>query len=138
MPVYGFFSFDEKREFVHEYLSLPYGAKTPFLKEHDVSRGQVNRWRSQVFADTLEMDLVPRKGGVAGVDDIAAVKRLRAENQALRDQLVAKEEELASQRRAVDALGKAIEILRPSDAGKNSDSVNQRPAHSSNPRQPRR
>ena len=65
------------------------------------------------------------------VDEAAALKKLLEENQALKDQLVARDvehrqrlaardEDLAVQRRAVEALGKAIEILHRSGAGENS------------------
>ena len=66
------------------------------------------------------------------VDEARLLKRLLEENAALREQLAARDvaheqevaerdEELARQRRAVDALGKAIEILQPSGASKNSE-----------------
>jgi len=68
---------------------------------------------------------------VVSVDEAAAFKTLLEENQALRDQLAArdvehqqklaaKNDELAVQRRAVEALGKAIEILHGSGESKNS------------------
>ncbi len=65
------------------------------------------------------------------VDEARLLKRLLEENAALREQLAARDvaheqevaerdEELARQRRAVDALGKAIEILHPSGDSKSS------------------
>lgn len=43
----------------------------------------MNRWRSQVFADTLEVDLVPRGGSVVNVDESAALARLINDKEAL-------------------------------------------------------
>lgn len=91
----------------------------------------MNRWRSQVFADTLEVDLVPRGGSVVNVEESAALTRLIKEKKALQQQLAAeqaehekaladRDAELAVQRRTVDALGKAIEFLRPDGEGKSS------------------
>ena len=122
---------EEQRELVYEYLGLPYGTKGRFLAERGLSESQLRRWRRQVFADTLEYGLVPRGGAVVSVDEASALKKLLDENRALRDhlaardlehrqQLAAKDEDLAVQRRAVEALGKAIEILHRSGEGKNS------------------
>lgn len=131
MPVEGVYSVEEQRELVYEYLSVPHGGKGRFLAERGVSENRLRRWRAQVFADTLEHGLVPRVGGMVSVDESGALARLLAENQALREQMAAqqaeyqrqvdeRDEELACQRRTVDALGKAIEILHPSGASKNS------------------
>ena len=132
MPVEGVYSVEEQRELVYEYLSVPHGSKGRFLAERGVSDHQVRRWRALVFADTLEHGLVPRAGGLVSVDESGALARLLAENRALREEMAAqqaehqrqleqREEELARQRRTVDALGKAIEILHPSGASKNSE-----------------
>lgn len=133
MPVEGFYTADEERALVYEYLQLPHGTKAEFLAERGITQNRVRRWRKQVFADTLEVGLVPRVGGVVSADESGALKRLLSENQQLREQLAAsdrahhqelaaRDEELACQRRAVDALGKAIEILHPNGASKNSSS----------------
>lgn len=132
MPVEGVYSVEEQRELVYEYLSVPHGGKGRFLIERGVSDHQLRRWRAQVFADTLEHGLVPRAGGLVSVEESGALARLLAENQVLREEMTAREaeyqrqlaereEELARQRRTVDALGKAIEILHPSGASKNSE-----------------
>lgn len=137
MPVEGVYSVEEQRALVYEYLSLPYGTKGQFLAEQGVSYKRFDRWRAQVLADTLNYGLVPRAGMVSMADG-GAVKRLLEENQKLREQLAdrdvehqreleARDEELARQRRAVDALGKAIEILHPSGASKNSSSTDADP-----------
>lgn len=115
MSVHGFRSIEEKRALVYDYIRVPHGAKGRFLVEHEITHASMRRWRAMVFADTLEYGLEPRpgRGGVVSVEEKGAVKRLLAENQALR-------EELERQRRSVDALGKAIELLHPSGASRNS------------------
>jgi transposase-like protein len=131
MAVLKALTVEQKRELVYAYLARPYGSKASFLAERGVSPHQLRRWRLQVFADTLELGLVPRPGVVVGVEESAALARLVKENQALQQRLSAqaseheqaladKDAELAVQRRAVDALGKAIELLHHADAGKNS------------------
>lgn len=71
---------------------------------------------------------------MVSVDEAAALKRLLDENQALKEQLAARDaehrqdlaaldEELATQRRVVDALGKAIEILHRSGSKGSTDSA---------------
>jgi len=132
LAVEGVYSVEEQRGLVYEYLSVPYGGKGRFLVERGVSAHQIRRWRSQVFADTLEQGLVPRAGGVVSVDESGALARVLAENRALREELAAervehqrqlaqREEELARRQRTVDALGKAIEVLHPSGASKSSE-----------------
>lgn len=122
---------EQKREFVYEYVARPYGSRTAFLLERGVTKNQIRQWRAQVFAGTLELGLVPRGGTMVNVEESAALARLLEEKQALQDQLreqqaehekvlAGKDAELAVQRRAVDALGKAIEILHHADAGKSS------------------
>jgi transposase-like protein len=112
-------------------MLVPYGSKGRFLAERGVPVRRFRQWRRQVFAGTLELGLVPREGGVVSVEEAEGLKRLLEENRELRDRLVAREaeheeaiaakdDELAVQRRAVDALGKAIEILHRSGEGKSS------------------
>lgn len=138
MPVEGFFSIDEKRDLVHGYVCSSYGHKSQFLIDYGVTRSRMERWRKQVFAGTLELGLVPRTGGgVTSVEEVESLKRLLTENKALKDQLAAKDAELAIQRRAVDALGKAIEILHPSDASKISPASAAAPLDEPDPGQPR-
>lgn len=120
MEVEGFYSLEEQRALVYEYLRTPHGSKIRLLGERGVSRETFRRWRAMVVADTLEHGLVPRDGGVVSAEETPGFKRLLAENEALRAKLAAREEDLAAQRRAVDALGKAIEILHQNDATKTS------------------
>lgn len=132
MPVEGVYSVEEKRALVYEYVRAPHGSKSRFLADREISVWQLRRWRKMVFADTLEVGLVPR-GGQVTAEDSGAVKRLLAENEALRAQLAAREEELAVQQRAVDVLGKAIETLHRNDATKDSSNVLVVPASPSSP-----
>lgn len=121
----------QKRELVYAYLRLPHGSKGRFLADRGIKWHSMSRWRSQVFADTLELDLVPRGGSVVNVEESAALARLIKQNEELQQQLddqaaeheraiADKDEQLAIQRRTVNALGKAIEFLRPDGEGKNS------------------
>lgn len=139
MSVEGFFTVEQKHELVHEYLGLRYGAKARFLVERGISHDQMRRWRSQVLADTLELGLVPRGGGMGSVEETAGLKKLLDENRAFREQLAAndaehrqklaaKDQALETQRRAVDALGKAIEVLHQSGDSKNSTNSAARPS----------
>ncbi len=121
MPVEGVHSVEEKRALVYEYLRVRHGGKARFLAERGISGWQIRRWRAMVFAGTLEVGLVPRGGLGVTAEDRTAVKRLLEENEALRAQLAAREEDLVVQQRAVDALGKAIEILHRNGAVKSSD-----------------
>lgn len=131
---------EEKRELVYAYVALPYGKKAAFLREQAISDAQIRVWRAQVSAGTLELGLIPRGGLAVSMEESAALVRLVKEKQALQARLeaeqaeheralAAKDAELAVQRRAVAALGKAIEILHPGGAGKSSsspDGVDQR------------
>ena len=141
MSVEGFFTVEQQRELVYEYLGVRYGGKARFLVERGISQDRMRRWRSQVLADTLELGLVPRGGGMGSVEESAGLKKLLDENRALRSQLAAndaehrqelaaKDEALETQRRAVDALGKAIEILHQSGERKNSKNSAARPSQS--------
>lgn len=122
---------EQKREFVYEYVAQPYGGRAALLAERQVTKHEIRQWRAQVFAGTLELGLMPRGGGMVNGEESAALARLVKEKQALQEQLEAlqakhekvladKDAELDVQRRAVDALGKAIEILHHAGAGKSS------------------
>ena len=125
------FTVEQKRALVYAYIATPYGSKTRFLQERGLGKEQMRIWRSQVFADTLELGLVPRGGFMGSREESAALARLVRANEALQQQLAAqqarheqamadRDAEVATARRAVDALGKAIEILHRSGAGKSS------------------
>lgn len=131
MPIEGVYSVDERRAFVYEYMLAPYGQKQKLLQARGVRDDQLRRWKRAVLADTLDHGLVPWTEGRVDMDETSAVARLLQENAALREQIAARDaahqreleqrdEELGRQRRAVDALGKAIELLHPSGDAKNS------------------
>ena len=122
---------EEKRELVYAYIAQPFGSKAGFLRERGLSKDEMRRWRSQVFAGTLELGLIPRGGTVVSMEESMALARLIREKQALQERLdaalaeheraiAAKDAELAVQQRASEALGKAIEILHRAGAGKTS------------------
>lgn len=134
MPIEGIYTAEEQRELVYEYLLVPHGGKGQFLVERGVSSTVLRRWRKLVFAGSVEHGLVPRGGAMVSVEETQAVKKLLEENQALKEQLAcrgvdhqqelaAKDDELAIQRRAVDALGKAIEILHRSGSENSASSA---------------
>lgn len=136
-PLDAYPTFEEQRAFVYEYVSMPYGFKSKMLVRHGITIHQMRRWRLQVFADTIDRGLVPRSGTVSS-EELAGMKRLLEENRALREEIAerdaahereiaSREDELARQRRAVDALGKAIEILHASGASKNSEPAPDQP-----------
>ena len=131
MSVPSLLTAEQKRELVYAYVTQPHGSKGRYLREHGLTGDQMRGWRTQVFAGTLESGLMPRGGSVVSAEESAALARLIKENQSLQQQLAAqqveheqavaaKDAELAVQLRAVDALGKAIEILHHAGAGKNS------------------
>lgn len=131
MPVAKIFTVEQKRALVYEYLDCRWGTKSEFRRARGISTSQMRTWRVQVMADTLDTGLVPRGGVAVGADEAKAMARLAKEAEQLREQLVqeraehakalaAKEAELGTQQRAVDALGKAIEILHLHGAGKTS------------------
>jgi hypothetical protein len=125
------FTVEQKREHVYAYMRLPLGAKAGYVSELGVSGPTLRRWRRMVFAGTLELGLVPRGGNLVSVEESAGLVRLLKENALLREELAtrqaahekalaAKDAELTVQSRAVDALGKAIEILHKAGASKSS------------------
>mgnify|MGYP000094209984 FL=1 len=132
MPIEGVYSVEERRAFVYEYMLAPYGEKQKLLKTRGIRDDQLRRWKRAVLADTLDHGLVPWTEGRVDMDETSAVARLLQENAALREQIAARDaahqreleqrdEELGRQRRAVDALGKAIELLHPSGEAKSSE-----------------
>ena len=127
---------EQKREHVLAYLETPFGVKGRYLDEYGISRYQIRRWRSQVYAGTLEVGLVPRGGlMVNDPDGNREVVRLRQENEQLRVRLqeqasgyeqrlqelsAAKQAEIDAGQKTVDALGKAIALLHASSESADS------------------
>jgi transposase-like protein len=111
---------EQKREFVLKYSALPHGSRGSFAREMDVDYRMLRRWRLQLAAGTLEQGLVPREGKLWQLDDNREVARLAAQVQDLESRLVKAQAEKESQDRVIDALGKAIELLRDVRKGKGS------------------
>jgi transposase-like protein len=111
---------EQKRDFVLRYTSVPYGSRSAFALQAGLDRRVIAGWRRQLAAGTLEQGLVPRGGGLWPVEENKEVARLVAEVADLRAQLDRAKEARASQDRVVDALGKAIELLRDVHASKGS------------------
>ena len=120
---------EQKRAHVVAYLSVPKRAKMAYLAEHDLSTSHIRQWRTQIFTGLLEQGLIVRGGvGLIHADENREFVRLVRENEQLQAELVAaraeharaladKDEQIAVQGRAVDALGKAIGLLQPGTAG---------------------
>ena len=98
------FSPEQRRRLVLEYLERPHGTKRAFLKEQDICFDQLRRWQAALADGDLDRGLVPRKTGVMTRRDATEIRRLQAEVDRLNDQL-------AAERKAVDALGKAISVM---------------------------
>ena len=98
------FSSDEKRRLVLEYMEQPFGSKAAFLEERQLDRDQFSRWRSALADGDLDTGQFPRETGTMTRRDTAEVRRLQAEVDRLNEQL-------ASERKVVDALGKAISVM---------------------------
>lgn len=112
---------EQKRDFVLRYVALPHGTKEAFAREAGVDSSRLARWRRQLAAGTLEQGLVPRGGGLWRVDDNREVARLLAQVEELEGLLAKERAERASQARVIDALGKAIELLRDVRQARSSD-----------------
>lgn len=119
-PSHRRWTVEQKREFVLRYTSLPQGTRSAFARGAGVDRGVIARWRRQLAAGTLEQGLVPREGGLWPVEDNKEVARLVARVSDLEKQLAKEKESTASQSRVIDALGKAIELLRDVREGRSS------------------
>lgn len=98
------FSIEDRRRLVLEYLEQPHGSKAAFLRDRQIGADQFRRWRAALADGDLDTDQVPRKTGVMTRRDAAEVRRLQAENARLAEQL-------AAERKVVDALGKAISVM---------------------------
>jgi transposase-like protein len=98
------FSAEDRRRLVLEYFVQPHGSKAAFLRDRQIGKDQFRRWRVALADGDLDTDQVPRKTGVMTRRDAAEVRRLQAEVDRLNEQL-------ASERKVVDALGKAISVM---------------------------
>lgn len=111
---------EQKRAYVLEHAATPYGLRGAFAREAGVDSAVLAKWRRQLAAGTLEEDLDPRGEGSWVVEDNKEVARMAGEVKDLQAKIARLEEEKASQTRVIDALGKAIELLRDGRAGKGS------------------
>lgn len=116
------FTLEEKREHVYAYIASAHGTKKAYLIEQGISMNQMRDWRAQVLAGCLDEGFRPREGPGPRVEESAALARLLAEREQLREQLVLKEAQLRQERDTVAALGKAIGLLHQADASKSSRS----------------
>lgn len=71
----------------------------------------------------LETGMIPRGGVLVSVDENKELGRLHAENKRLRAELEKERANAQSKDRAIDALGKAIELLQDETAGRELDST---------------
>lgn len=129
------FTVEQKRAHVLAYLAVPFGRKREYLREHGVSGNTLRRWRSQMYAGTLEVGLVPRGGFMNDpdanrelsrmVEEVARLRQQLAEQQQAHDQaLAAKQSEIDSAQQAVQALGKAIALLHAGNESADSTTGN--------------
>jgi transposase-like protein len=124
MALHGL-TWQEKHTHVLAYLDQGYGGKSEYLREHGISQQQIRTWRTQVYVGTLERGLIPREWVVNNESENREISRLARHNEELRELLseqadlhheamATKDAELAHQKAAVEALGKAIALLHPS------------------------
>ena len=129
------FTVEQKRAHVLAYLAVPFGRKREYLREHGVSGNTLRRWRSQMYAGTLEVGLVPRGGFMNDpdanrelsrmVEEVARLRQQLDEQQQAHDQaLAAKQSEIDSAQQAVQALGKAIALLHAGNESADSTTGN--------------
>jgi len=111
---------EQKREFVLQYTTLPHGSRGAFARQVGVDATVIGRWRRQMAAGSLEQGLVPREGRLWLVEDNREVARLVQRAKVLEAKVARLEAEKTSQARVIEALGKAIELLRDVRAGKGS------------------
>lgn len=116
----------QRRELVLEYLAVPYGRRQAWLAARGVRTRTVQKWRRQVMAGVVESGRIPRGGVLVSVEENRELARLHAENTRLRAELEAAKKAAESSGRVVDALGKAIELLRDGTAPKGEDGTGSR------------
>lgn len=101
----------EKREAVIEYMDLPHGQKTKWLREQPFSRSSFIRWRLSYLAGDLDRGLTPRNAGLV----TSSGHRMRQLEKAFAQQEseMAKLREQNEQLQATNAaLGKAIGLMQ--------------------------
>lgn len=116
------FTVEEKRDAVFEYLSVPYGRRTQWLREKDLRPESLRSWRRQLAAGTLEVSLIPREGRSLLVEENIEFSRLHEENKRLKVALDKARADADRQLKVSEALGKAIELLQDAKDRKSADS----------------
>jgi transposase-like protein len=115
------FTLEQKREHVLAYVSTPWGSKADYLREHQLSSSAMYLWRMAMADGDLAAGLVPRQTGAMTTDDVAEIRRLRAELDAAKQKLADTETDLERMRAAADALGKAIDAMQQRGVGSPKD-----------------
>ncbi len=108
------FTAQEIRDFVHEYHLQPFGQKSAWLAEQNVSYDRLRKWRTVVFEGDLDRRLIPREGSPMTVPPAkrTALERQRAAERATHQAEVAALRQRVSELEGTnDALGKAIGLL---------------------------
>ena len=97
-------SVQERRRLALEYVESRHGTKRAFLEEHKIADWQMRRWVAAWADGDLDGDVIPRHTGEMTRKDAAEVRRMQA-------RIAKLEAELDSERKVVDALGKAISVM---------------------------
>lgn len=107
-----------RREMVYAYKDQPYGTKCAWLKEHNITRDQINAWHRQLLYGDLLANASPRSLRGVTLANGDEVQRLRAqldqaerENKRLTRRAERAEKSVDTLNKAVDALGKAMEHM---------------------------
>lgn len=111
-------SAEEKREHVLAYVSRPFGTKGAYLLEHGLTQKQVYAWKAAVADGDLDGQKIPRQTGRMTRDDVAEIRRLRAENARLEAARVKAEAEAERMAKASDAL---VDAMRERGVGSDRD-----------------
>jgi len=109
------FTAAEIRQVVHEYQLVPFGQKSGWLVEHEVSYKRLRRWQNAVFDGDLDRGLIPREGKsemTVPPSKRTALEKARATE---REAQAAEVTKLSARVRELEdtnaALGKAIGLL---------------------------
>ncbi|WP_154829405.1 hypothetical protein [Dietzia kunjamensis] len=97
-------SVEERRRLALEYVECRHGSKREFLEERKIAEWQMRRWVAALADGDLDGNVIPRQTGEMTREDAAEVRRLNA-------RIANLETELDSERKVVDALGKAISVM---------------------------
>ena len=122
----------EREELVMAYTKAPYGTKKAVAAAACVNPEWIRNWCAALADGDLASGRIPRHTGTMTTRDVAEIERLRAQLAHREQELAASQEEVerltqqmaaqaesakaadASWRKAVEGLGKAIEIMQTS------------------------